>query len=417
MAMIEDPAMSMTRPFRFRAATMALCCLAAILLAPRPSGALTVTTTPRSANISPGAQGTVHLIYTALENLAPNASYTATSTQGRFETPDGTPLGTVERTVTISVVNSRGSATELLNVPARITAAAMQAGAGRIVFRRSFRPSLLDLPRGNIATTLQIVPQSAGEFALVGLRLEFNQPAPGDAPRPTSGGRITVPRHTKGLRAAAIVTYNGQGLLRGRWVVDGQILGFVNKPLMAGMREAIIASPAFPAFPTYATGLHSVRFEITDPVPAFDTPSLLYFVTAQDAQPAAARLELVSPPAREHVALDRTARPVFSWQGLPEHAIYLFRIVSLEPDAVTIPTTGEDTSRPVLSARTAQTSYTLSPFDLGRLATNTPYAWQVQAHRGSAVVAASEYRIVLFSGPPTDLELTVPLRDQGTSGQ
>lgn len=415
--MIEDPAMSTTRPSRFRTATTILCCLAALVLAPHLAQALTVTTTPRSANISPGAQSPVHLVYTALENSAPGATYTATSTQGRFETPDGRLLGTVERTVTISVINSRGSGTELLSVPARITAAVMQAGGGRIVFRRSFRPSLPDLPRGNVATTLQIVPQSAGKFALVGLRLEFNQPAPGDAPRPTSGGRITVPRHTRGLRAAAVVTYNGQGLLRGRWVVDGQILGFVNKPLTAGMREAIIASPAFPAFPTYATGLHTVRLEITDPAPTFDSPSLLYFVTAQDALPPAARLELVSPPARGHVTLDRAARPVFTWEGLPEHAIYLFRIVSLEPDAVAIPTTGADTSSPVLSARTAQTSYTLSPFDLGRLATNTPYAWQVQAHRGSAVVAASEYRIVLFSGPPMDLELTVPLRDQGSSGQ
>jgi len=409
--------MSMIRPRLSRFVTMILCCITALFLAPAPAPALTVTTMPRSANVSPGTQSPVHLMYTAREMAIPNASYTATSTQGRFETPDGTLLGTIERVVTISVVNSRGSATELLNVPAKITAAVMKAGGGRIVFRRNFTPSLPDMLPSAVSTTLQIVPTAAGEFGIVGLSLEFNQPAPGDAPRPTSGGRITVPRNTKGLRAAAVVTYNGQGLLRGRWVVDGQILGFVNRQLTAGMRETIIASPAFPAFPTYATGLHTVRFEILEPTLTFETPRLNYFVTAENQIPTAAQLELVSPPAREHLALDGGSRPVFSWAGLPERVVYLFRLISLEPDAVAIPTTDMDTSKPVLSARTAQTSYTLSPFDLGRLATNTPYAWQVQAYEGSRMIAASEQRIVLFSGEPTDLELTVPLRDQGVSGQ
>jgi hypothetical protein len=44
-------------------------------------------------------------------------------------------------------------------------------------------------------------------------------------------------------------------------------------------------------------------------------------------------------------------------------------------------------------------------------------AWQVQAYQGSRLIAASDFRIVLFSGAPTDLELTVPLRDQGTTGK
>lgn len=417
MAMIEDSTMSMIRSRLFRFVKMSLCCCTALFIVPASALALTVTTIPRVANISPGTQSPVHLVYTALET-APGASYTATSTQGRFETPSGTLLGTVERTVTISVVNSRGSGTELLNVPARITAAVMKDGGGRIVFRRNFKPSLLDILPATVSTTLQIVPTAAGQFGIVGLSLEFNQPAPGDAPRPTSGGRITVPRNTKGLRAAAVVTHNGQGLLRGRWVVDGQILGFVNRQLTANMRETIIASPAFPSLPTYATGLHSVRFEVQEPALTFETPTIRYFVTAEDQVSATMTpLKLIAPPARKHLPLDGESRPVFSWEGLPERAIYLFRILSLEPDAVAIPTTGMDTSKPVLSARTAQASYTLSPFDLGRLATNTPHAWQVQAYQGSKLIAASDFRIVLFSGTPTDVELIMPLRDQGVSGK
>ena len=266
-------------------------------------------------------------------------------------------------------------------------------------------------------TSLQIVPSPAGEFAVIGLRLEFNQPAPGDAPRPHSGERITVPRNTKGLRAAAIITYNGQGLLRGRWVADGQILGFVTKQLLPGMREAIIASPAVPAFPTYATGLHTVRFEIQEPAPVFDLPGIQYFVTAEERIPNLPSLGLQAPQDRDHVALSSESPPVFSWTQAQEGVTYLFRLFTLEPEAMTRPLTELDTSAPVLSARTGRNYYMLSVFDLAKLVTNSPHAWQVQALVNGRPVASSEYRIVVFSGAASELELTVPLRDQGVSGK
>jgi hypothetical protein len=395
-----------------------LACLAMLLLAPTLAQAdLIITTTPHMSNISPGAQSPVQFLYSALETAIPNASYTATSVQGRFETPGGDLLGTLNRAVTIPLINSRGTATELVTVPARVTAAAMKAKASRIVFRRVFQPSIVDHFPGTMTTTLQIVPSPAGQFALIGLQLEFNQPAPGDAPRPDSGERITLPRNTKGLRAAAIITYNGQGMLRGRWTVDGQILGFVTKQLLPGMREAIIASPAVPAFPTYSTGLHTVRFEILDPVPAFDLPSLQYFVTAEERIPNLPPITMQTPLDREHVALSSESPPVFSWSPGHEGATYLFRLFTLEPEAMTRPLTSLDTSSPVLSARTGRNYYMLSVFDLARLVTNSPHAWQVQALVDGKQVAASDYRIVVFSGAASELELTVPLRDQGVSGK
>ncbi|MBU4524387.1 MAG: hypothetical protein KUA37_06535 [Desulfomicrobium sp.] len=394
-----------------------LVCMALLLLAPTMAQAApNITAMPRMANISPGTQSPVQLMYTVLESI-PNTSYIATSTQGEFSTPSGDPLGTVQRTVSINVVNSRGVGTELLVVPARVIAAAMKADVGQIIFTRTFDPSRADIPEGTLETTLQIVPSPAGEFAIIGLRLEFNQPAPGDAPRPHSGERITVPRNTKGLRAAAIITYNGHGMLRGRWVADGQILGFVTKQLLPGMREAIIASPAVPAFPTYATGLHSVRFEILDPPPAFDLPSIQYFVTAEERIPNLPAVTLQAPPDRDHLPLSSESPPVFSWNPAHTDATYLFRLFTLEPEAMTRPLIELDTSAPVLSARTGRNYYMLSLFDLGKLVTNSPHAWQVQALVDGRPVAASEYRVVIFSGAASELELTVPLRDQGVSGK
>jgi hypothetical protein len=419
MAIKEEAAMN-TRPcfvLRYIPLFACLIWITAIILAPAMAHALTVTPSPRTANVSPGAQSPVQILYSALETANPNATYTATSTQGRFETPDGTLLGTFERTVAISVVNSRGTGTELLTVPANITALAMKAGHGHIIFRRAFKPSLIDFPQVTMEIRLQIVPASAGAFGIIGLRLEFNQPAPGEAPRPHNGERITVPRNTKGLRAAAIITYNGHGMLRGRWVADGQILGFVTKQLLPGMREAIIASPAVPAFPTYATGLHTVRFEIQDPPPAFELPSIHYFVTAEEKIPNLPSLGLQSPQDRGHVALSSESPPVFSWASAQEDATYLFRLFTLEPEAMTRTLTELDTSAPLLSARTGRNYYMLSVFDLAKLVTNSPHAWQVQALIDGKPIAASEYRIVVFSGAASELELTVPLRDQGVSGK
>lgn len=161
--------------------------MAVLLLIPASvHAAPTITATPRMANISPGAQSPVQLMYTLLESVV-NANYVATSTQGAFYTPSGDLLGTVDRTVTINVVNSRGTGTELLLVPARITAAAMKADVGRIIFRRIFETSPIDIPSGTMETSLQIVPSPAGEFAVIGLRLEFNQPAPGTPRAPIQG--------------------------------------------------------------------------------------------------------------------------------------------------------------------------------------------------------------------------------------
>jgi hypothetical protein len=84
---------------------------------------------------------------------------------------------------------------------------------------------------------------------------------------------------------------------------------------------------------------------------------------------------------------------------------------------MTRPLTELDTFAPVLSARTGRNYYMLSVFDLAKLVTNSPHAWQVQALVDGKPVAASEYRVVVFSGAASELELVVPLRDQGVSGK
>jgi hypothetical protein len=253
---------------------------------------------------------------------------------------------------------------------------------------------------------LPIVPASAGAFNLMRMALEFNQPLAAGGTRPTSGGRITVPRFTKGLRAFATLTYNGGGTLRGQWKVDGQILRVVTQQLNPGLREIIIASPLTPSFPTYGTGLHKVEFEILDPIPGFDEPVIYYFVTEAYTGAPLGSLKLAGPMEREHVLFSAKAFPRFSWQPAGEGALYRFQLYRLDAVATfdSLAPLAFANQKPLLSAVTKKPYYDLTVFDLDDVVLGSPYCWQVQAFEDNAMVGASAYRLVFFTGPAVNTE-------------
>ena len=374
-------------------------CLAGLLLAlafPAVAAALTVTATPPKANIVPGVNSSVPVFYRAFELGSP--AFFIVSPVGRFETGEGELLGTLNRSQTISLVNDNGSATENIIVPARVITAALKLDQNRIFFRRIFTPSIVDLAPAVSEVELQIVPPSAGQFSLVRMLLEFNSPPGQDGSRPSSGGRITVPRNTRGLGAVANLTYNGGGTLRGQWKVDGQILGFVTRYLPVGQREVAIESPTTPVFPTYATGLHRVEFEVLEPVTGFEQPVIFYYVREEPPGPPPGSLKLLAPGDRAHVPLADDALPEFSWQPVREGVVYHLQLYGLESGVTPDGLSGADFNgrKPLLAAMTRDTSYALSVFDLDRIVPGMPYVWQVQAYEGQTGIAASHYRLVFF---------------------
>jgi hypothetical protein len=384
-------------------------CLAGLLLAlafPAVAAALTVTATPPKANIVPGVNSSVPVFYRAFEFNSP--AFFIVSSVGRFETAEETLLCTLNRSQTISLVNGQGRATENVIVPARVVTAALELGQSRIFFRRTFTPSLVDLPPEDSEVELQILPPSAGQFSLVRMLLEFNSPPGQDGSRPSSGGRITVPRNTRGLGAVATLTYNGGGTLRGQWKVDGQILGFVTRYLPVGQREVTIESPTTPVFPTYATGLHRVEFEVLEPVTGFDEPVIFYYVREEPPGPPLGSLKLLAPGDLTHLPLAAEALPEFSWQPVQEGVVYHLQLYGLESGMTPEGFSGADFNgrKPLLAAMTRDTSYTLSVFDLDRIVPGLSYVWQVRAYQGQTGIAASQYRLVLFTPTP-------PRRDEG----
>lgn len=381
----------------------ACCLLTGLLLLclifPATGTALTVTATPPRVNVVSGINGSIPVFYRAFQLDAP--AFVITSPTGRFEAADGTVLGTFNRSQVINLINNRGTTSETVIVPARVVTAALKRDLSRIFFRRTFTGTFSSTVVSAVSEVeLQIVPPSAGQFSLVRMQLEFNAPPGIDDSRPSSGGRITVPRNTRELRAVATLSYNGGGTLRGQWKVDGQILAYVTRYLPSGQHEAVVESPASPVFPTYATGLHRVTFEILEPVTGFDEPNIFYYVREEPPGSPPGSLKLVTPPDRIHIPLTAEFLPVFSWQPLEEGAVYHVQLFGLKSGMTPEKLSRSDFSgcKPLLAAMTRESSYPLSIFDLHRIVPGMPYVWQVQAYRGRTGIAASHYRLIYFTG-------------------
>lgn len=373
-----------------------------LLLPGTVAAALTMTAKPPTSNITPGLKNAIHISYTA-QDLATvafggSATFAAISPQGLLQTEDGTVLETIASSVVINAVNYRGIATETLIVPARAITAALNAGKSRINYRRTFTTNTRAASVATVEVALWIAPSSAGQFSLTQMELEFNLPPSADLSRPSSGGRITVPRNTRGLGAVATLNYTGNGTLRGQWKVDNQVLQFVTLRLNPGQNEASVASPVVPDFPTYAGGLHKVEFEVIEPQPGFTEPAIYYFVTEQERLPEIGSLKLITPLERDRLEFGIGILPQFFWQAVEGGALYLLRIRSLDAsvDVVDLFGDGLNPEKTLTAAVTRQPFFTLTPFDLTKIQPGRPYLWQVQAFRGTEMIAVSRDRLVYF---------------------
>ena len=300
------------------------------------SATFTIAVSPAASSVVQNQKNPVTAVWSA--NAAAGGTFNVSSSQGQFITQNGSVLATIYTARTISIMNGSGSVSESVNLPASAVAAALKSGQNRIYYKRNFTRGTANASASMI---LQIVPASAGPFSLVRMEMKFSSPqGPGN-----SAGRITVPAGTRRIETEAYITYNGGGLLRAQWKVDGQILGYVTRYLYPGARQAIIKSPQVPGFPTYDTGKHKVELEILSPAPAFDEPVIYYFVSTENTgsvQP----VKLLAPADRSSVAVSAgpgdTTR--FKWQLLPGRLTYLLEI---------LPAGYSPGTQPITSARTS----------------------------------------------------------------
>lgn len=375
-----------------------------IFMSGNAAATLVVSATPPSANITPDLNNVVNISYLAqsfvTDTFGDNPVFGAISTQGELRLDDGTVVETISSSVIINGINYRGMATETLIVPARAVTAARNAGKNRLTYQRTFTSTNTRVVvRTTVDVSLWFAPSSAGQFSLSRIELAFNLPTEVAVSRPASGGRITLPRNTRGLGAVATLNYSGSGTLRGQWKVDNQILQFVTQRLNPGTGAVTIDSPVVPAFPTYASGLHKVEFDVLEPAPGFTEPAIYYFVTESEPLPAAGSLKLLRPMERDQLLYSGGIPPQFSWQTVAEGVLYLFRLRSLDlPDKISgTVTDGSGDGDLLTAALTRDAVFSLTPFDLVKLRPGRPYLWQVQAFRGAEMIAISHERLVYFA--------------------
>ncbi len=174
----------------------------------------------------------------------------------------------------------------------------------------------------------------------------------------------TVSRNQPGLRVVADLRFDGSGLLRGYWEVDGRFLAPVNQHLIYG-KSIRLTSPAVPFLPTFVEGTHRVRLVITDPENEIPFPAALYYVTAEEATADLAPLRTAEP--RNHAELP-FAPVTFNWETAGSATTYLVEFFII------------DSEKPIAAAFTKGTAYDLPETILtDSFSAGKAYRWWVKS--------------------------------------
>jgi hypothetical protein len=160
--------------------------------------------------------------------------------------------------------------------------------------------------------SIGVTSPATAELTITRLQLSFDN----------GRAETTVKRNQPGLRVKADLRFDGSGLLRGYWEVDGRMLAAVNEHLVYG-KSLQLTSPAVPFLPTFIEGSHRVRLVIAEPALDIAFPEAIYFVTAEESVAGRIPIRIVKP--RDHAELG-FAPQAFNWEGAGREAIYLVEL-------------------------------------------------------------------------------------------
>lgn len=95
-------------------------------------------------------------------------------------------------------------------------------------------------------------------------------------------GEATVARGEP-LGVCGMLRFDGNGLLRAVWEVDGRVLEQVSTHVVFGNTLRVCTGPAA-VLPTFEPGPHQVTLRVQEPPPSPELPSVRYFVTGEPYQ-------------------------------------------------------------------------------------------------------------------------------------
>ena len=298
---------------RFLLATVvpSLCLVAG----PAWSAITEVSVAPASASIPLGLPTSATVVWTVTRNSGgpPTTTGTVISSQGQFVVSGAATaivLATVSNVLSQPNVPNSVPATivESVLVPQDVAQRALKLGASNLFYRRTFVDSLGGASFTQ-SMTLNVSSASVSGFGVSRMALSFDNGAP-----------LRLLAQREPLSAQAEINVTGTGLLQGEWQVAGppstssepfyRTLSQVRQYFAAGTSQ-ILKSPALP---TDSSGLYYVRFQITDPVPGFESPVIRYFAgEAGSGKGLPPRSLAVFEPAPSALLASDTA---FVWEAI-----------------------------------------------------------------------------------------------------
>ena len=358
-------------------------------------GSVSASNTPSHVVITSAGQSVIR--WTIIDNVANPGMISVSSPNGVFFAPDNSVLATVNKplqltkNVTVSGATTF-SFTESVFVPQSVIQTAQKKGFSSFAYARQFT----DFPdnstqSGSVVFTIT-GGSAASELTFRRAEMEFDD------------GRTSEIIDTNStLKAHAILSYNGTGLLDYSWEVasppstQGQAI-FVTlttrrQYLLAG-QKVVLQSPKLP---TSREGEYLVRLRINQPTVNFNLPILRYAVNKNGGSPLSGTT--ISPLRIEQPAAQVLLTPdtLFSWQAEPLAAAYQLEIYTRpvrnnEPvnNKSQLPITG-------IIVPASTTELRIKGLPRTHLVAGQDYYWRVIALTESGQLAArSEFRQIKF---------------------
>ncbi len=324
---------------------------------------------------------------------ASGTTVTINSGSGVFRAPDGSTLGTVNRSLQTTRILSNGSTTvainESLTIPQSVIRQAQKKGYGRFSYTRQFTNGQSN---GVATATFSITGGgAAGELSIRRVQMEYDD------------GRITaVIAPQSKLRARAVISYNGTGLLEYSWEVasppstQGQPI-FV--PLISRKQYLLAGDQVVlqtPTLPTGDNGNYLVRLRIEKPVANFRLPVLRYAVNRSGqvrAETRIAPLPVIRPAPNAVLAPDT----LFAWQPVVAANAYQLEIYTRPVRNTNLPGARQQAPITGILVPAAKTRITVGSLSRTHLLSGSTYYWRVVAMstRGR-VIARSNFRRIHF---------------------
>ena len=268
----------------------------------------------------------------------------------------GGPLGTPV---------SQGRVSETMRIPYSLVRKMEESGRSDFYYTRTFRysggatcPNLSE----SVRVGIKLIGPSSSGLSVNRVRIYFDT-----TPRADTTVERKAPLHAK-----VDLSYNGTGMLKGYWEVDGRMISRIYRQINGG-RKITLTSPDTPPLPTFETGSHRVRFVITEPRPGIAMPEAIYFVK-ENPESLLAPIRLLEPKERQSVRADKMA---FAWKKSPKIGVYLIEFFERNAD------------KPLFSAQTKSDSYTVPSyvrkkiFEKGKI-----YRWRVVGYSDDANLIA-----------------------------